>query len=222
MWLDRTIMLIGNDNVQKLKNSSIAVFGIGGVGSYCAEALVRAGIGNITLIDGDIISDTNINRQLIADTTTIDKFKVDIAKERYLKINPNLNINTYNIFFNTNTDYIIKNYDYVVDCIDSVSDKILLIQTCVNQNIPILSSMGTGNKLNPCLFEISDISKTSVCPLAKKIRKELRNIGISHLKVLYYEPDGGKVFANTDIKGGVAITYHDNSIEFGAIKTIRI
>ena len=185
MWLDRTIMLIGNDNVQKLKNSSIAVFGIGGVGSYCAEALVRAGIGNITLIDGDIISDTNINRQLIADTTTIGKFKVDIAKERYLKINPNLNINTYNIFFNTNTDYIIKNYDYVVDCIDSVSDKILLIQTCVNQNIPILSSMRTGNKLNPCLFEISDISKTSVCPLAKKIRKELRNIGISHLKVLY-------------------------------------
>lgn len=168
MWLDRTIMLIGNDNVQKLKNSSIAVFGIGGVGSYCAEALVRAGIGNITLIDGDIISDTNINRQLIADTTTIDKFKVDIAKERYLKINPNLNINTYNIFFNTNTDYIIKNYDYVVDCIDSVSDKILLIQTCVNQNIPILSSMGTGNKLNPCLFEISDISKTSVCPLLRK------------------------------------------------------
>ncbi len=185
-WLDRTELLIGKDNVNKLKKSTVAVFGCGGVGSYVAEGLVRSGIGNIVLVDSDVVDITNINRQLIADTTTIGIPKVQVAKERLLKININLNITIFKEFYNSSTnDMLIKNYDYIVDAIDTVASKLLLIETAIHKNIPIISSMGTGNKLDPTQFEISDISKTSVCPLAKIIRKELRIRDIEHLKVLY-------------------------------------
>ena len=186
-WLNRTEMLIGKDNINKLKNSTIAVFGIGGVGSYVIESLARCGVGNLVLIDNDIVDITNINRQLIADTTVIGKNKVDVAKERLLKINPEINVITHKLFFSENSskDLISNSYNYIVDCIDSVSSKLYLIETAINNNINIISCMGTGNKLSPCQFEVSDIYKTSVCPLAKVIRKELSKKGIKKLKVVY-------------------------------------
>ena len=186
-WLNRTENLIGKDSLNILKESNIAVFGCGGVGSYAIEGLVRAGIGNITIIDNDTVSITNINRQLIADTTTVGKFKVDVEEERLKKINPNLNITKINNFYSSdNSDKILSNkFDYVVDAIDSIKSKLYLIEQCKKLNIPIISSMGTGNKLDAGKFEITDISKTSVCPLAKIIRKELRKKDINHLKVLY-------------------------------------
>lgn len=186
-WLNRTEYLIGKDNLNKLNKAHIAVFGCGGVGSYAIEALARSGIGNLTLIDNDVVDITNINRQLIADTTTIGMPKVEVEKERLLKINPNLNITIYQEFYDaTNSDKILNStFDYIIDAIDSVSSKLYLIEEAYKKNIPIISSMGTGNKLDPTKFEVSDISKTSVCPLAKVIRKELRNRNINHLKVVY-------------------------------------
>lgn len=186
-WLNRTEYLIGKDNLNKLNRAHIAVFGCGGVGSYAIEALARSGIGNLTLIDNDVVDITNINRQLIADTTTIGMPKVEVEKERLLKINPNLNITIYQEFYDaTNSDKILNStFDYIIDAIDSVSSKLYLIEEAYKKNIPIISSMGTGNKLDPTKFEVSDISKTSVCPLAKVIRKELRNRNINHLKVVY-------------------------------------
>lgn len=186
-WLNRTEYLIGKDNLNKLNKTHIAVFGCGGVGSYAIEALARSGIGNLTLIDNDVVDITNINRQLIADTTTIGMPKVEVEKERLLKINPNLNITIYQEFYDaTNSDKILNStFDYIIDAIDSVSSKLYLIEEAYKKNIPIISSMGTGNKLDPTKFEVSDISKTSVCPLAKVIRKELRNRNINHLKVVY-------------------------------------
>ena len=185
-WLARTELLIGKDNINKLKDSTVAIFGCGGVGSYVAEGLVRSGVGNIVLIDSDMVDITNINRQLIADTTTIGMAKVEVAKKRLLNINPDLNINVFEEFYNSSTnDFLVKNYDYIVDAIDTVTSKILLVETAKSKNIPIISSMGTGNKLDPTRFEVSDISKTSVCPLAKVMRKELGIRGIKHLKVVY-------------------------------------
>lgn len=186
-WLNRTEQLIGSENLNKLKNSTIAIFGVGGVGSFAFEALVRAGVGNLVLIDNDVVDITNINRQLIANINNIGKQKVDVAKERALNINPNINIITYKEFFNEeNSEQLLSNeYNYVVDCIDSVKSKICLIETCYNKNIPIISSMGTGNKLDPTKFEITDINKTSVCPLAKIIRKELKKKNIPDLKVVF-------------------------------------
>lgn len=186
-WLNRTEYLIGKDNLDKLNKAHVAVFGCGGVGSYTIEALARSGVGHLTIIDKDVVDITNINRQLIADTTTIGRPKVEVCKERVLKINPDLEINTYQIFYNaTNTEEIFRTqYDYVVDAIDSVSSKISLVEECQKRNIPIISCMGTGNKLDPTQFEVADISKTSVCPLAKVMRKELGVRGIKHLKVVY-------------------------------------
>lgn len=185
-WLLRTEMLIGKENLDKLANSTVAVFGCGGVGSYVAEGIVRAGIGNIVLIDNDVVDITNINRQLIADTTTINMPKVEVEKERLLKINPNLNIQIYKEFYNsTNSNLLNNNYTYIVDAIDTVSSKISLIEEAFNRNIKIISSMGTGNKLDPTKFEVTDIYKTSVCPLAKVMRKELKKRNIPHLKVVY-------------------------------------
>lgn len=186
-WLNRTEYLIGKYNLNKLNKAHIAVFGCGGVGSYAIEALARSGIGNLTLIDNDVVDITNINRQLIADTTTVGMPKVEVEKERLLKINPNLNITIYQEFYDaTNSDKILNStFDYIIDAIDSVSSKLYLIEEAYKRNIPIISSMGTGNKLDPTKLEVSDISKTSVCPLAKVIRKELRNRNINHLKVVY-------------------------------------
>ena len=186
-WLNRTEYLIGKENIEKLKNAHVAVFGLGGVGSYTAEALGRSGIGHLTLIDKDVVDVTNINRQLIADTTTIGKPKVDVAKERLLKINPNLEITTYQTFYDaTQTEELFStSYDYIVDAIDTVSSKLSLVEEATHRAIPIISCMGTGNKLDPTQFEVADITKTSVCPLAKVMRKELKARGISHLKVVY-------------------------------------
>lgn len=186
-WLSRTELLIGEQSLEKLQNSTVAVFGCGGVGSYAIEALARVGIGHLVIIDNDMIDVTNINRQLIADTTTIGKFKVEVAKERILKINPSSQVTAFQEFYTEeNASLLIHtNYDYIIDAIDSVTSKLSLIEHAYTQNIPIISSMGTGNKLDPTMFEITDISKTSVCPLAKVMRKELKRRGISHLKVVY-------------------------------------
>ena len=196
-WLSRTEGLIGKNALNKLKNSHVTVCGCGGVGSYVIEALVRAGIGNITIIDNDIIDISNINRQLMADFTVIGQPKVEVERERLLKMNPKLNISIFQGFIDKsnfskfvcdsskdNLDNQILT-DYIVDAIDNVSSKLGIIEYATQNNISIISSMGTGNKLDPTKFEISDISKTSVCPLAKVIRKELRSKGINHLKVLY-------------------------------------
>lgn len=186
-WLAREELLIGEKNVKKLANSTVAIFGCGGVGSYAVEGLARAGIGSFVLIDNDIVDITNINRQLIADTTTIGKDKVEVEKERILKINPNAKVEIHKEFYNeqNNNDLVKEDYDYIVDAIDSVKSKILLIKTAHAKNIKIISAMGMGNKLNPTMIEVADISKTEVCPLAKVIRKKLKEEGIYHTKVVY-------------------------------------
>ena len=183
----RTELLIGKDGLEKLSKAKVAIFGIGGVGGFVTEGLVRAGIGNIVLIDHDTVSESNLNRQIIATTKTIGKYKVDVMKERILDINPNANVEVHKEFFmpSSGTDIINDSLTYVVDCIDTVTAKIEIINRCKNLNIPVISAMGTGNKLDPSKFEITDISKTSVCPLAKVMRKELRNRGITNLKVIY-------------------------------------
>ena len=186
-WLSRTENLIGIENMKKLTQSHVAVFGCGGVGSYAIEALARSGIGKLTIVDKDVVDITNINRQLIADTTTLNQPKVLVEKERLLKINPQLEVFTYQEFYEkANSDLFFQNsYDYIIDAIDTVSSKIALIEEATQRNIPIISCMGTGNKLDPTQFEVADISKTSVCPLAKVMRRELGKRGIKHIKVVY-------------------------------------
>lgn len=182
----RTEILIGKDGVEKLQKAKVAIFGIGGVGSYVVEGLARAGIGRFILVDKDEVDITNLNRQIIATTKTIGKSKVEIAKERILEINPEAKVKILQEFFMPeNPEIFDKSVDYVVDCVDTVTAKIELVVRCEKQNIPIISSMGTGNKLNPTQFEISDIYNTSVCPLAKVMRKELKARNIKHLKVVY-------------------------------------
>ncbi len=183
----RTELLIGREGVEKLHNAKVAIFGIGGVGTFVVEGLVRAGVGSFVLVDNDKISLTNLNRQLIATRNTIGKYKVDVMKERILEINPNARVETYKEFYmpNSKQEIIDKTLDYVVDSIDTVTAKIELVINCNKLGIPIISSMGTGNKLDPSRFEIADIYKTSVCPLAKVMRTELRKRGIKKLKVIY-------------------------------------
>lgn len=182
----RTELLIGKEAIDKLNKSKVAVFGIGGVGSYAVEALARVGIGNFVLVDNDDVCMTNINRQIIATTKTIGMSKVDVAKQRILDINPDANIEIYKEFFMPETAGIIdKTIDYIVDAIDTVTAKIELVVRANNLNIPIISSMGTGNKLDPTRLEVADIYKTSVCPLAKVMRKELKIRNIKKLKVIY-------------------------------------
>ena len=183
----RTELLIGKKGLNKLKNAKVAIFGIGGVGTFVVEGLVRAGIGNFILVDDDKVCLTNLNRQIIATRKTIGKYKVDVEKERILEINPNANIETYKEFFmpNSTVDIIKDDITYVVDCIDTVSGKIEIIQQCKNLKIPVISAMGTGNKLDPTKLEVTDIYKTNICPLAKVMRKELRKRNIESLKVVY-------------------------------------
>ena len=183
----RTESLIGKENLRILKNSHIAIFGIGGVGGFVAEALVRAGIGTLDLIDNDTVTISNINRQIIATHSTIGQYKTEVMKKRAIDINPEIKVNTFNILYlpETSNLFDFSKYDYVIDAIDNVTGKISLVVKSGESNTPIISCMGTGNKLDPTKFEIADIYKTSVCPLAKVMRYELKKSGIKKLKVLY-------------------------------------
>ncbi len=187
--LSRTELLIGNDALKKLENSTIVIFGLGGVGSFTFEALVRAGVGHLILVDDDTICLTNINRQIHASLSTLGKSKVEILKQRALDINPKCKVEIHQTFVKEDSiaDIIPLNTTYVVDAIDTVSSKLALVVWCKNHNINIISCMGTGNKLDPTGFKISDIYKTKICPLAKVMRYELRKRGVENLKVLYSE-----------------------------------
>ncbi|MBL4933800.1 MULTISPECIES: tRNA threonylcarbamoyladenosine dehydratase [Clostridium] len=187
--LSRTELLIGKDGLDKLKNSKVVVFGIGGVGSFTVEALARSGVGTLVLIDDDTICLTNLNRQVHATYSTISKSKVEVMKERVLSINRQCNVITHETFVTPEnlSDFISEDTDYVVDAIDTVSAKIALAVYCENNNIRIMSSMGTGNKLDPTQFKVTDIYKTKICPLAKVMRYELRKRGVKSLKVVYSE-----------------------------------
>lgn len=182
----RTELLIGEEGIKKLHNSKVAIFGIGGVGSFVVEGLVRAGVENFILVDDDKICLTNLNRQIIATRKTVGKLKVEVAKQRILEINPKANVEVYQEFFMPDSKEILDDtVSYIVDAVDTVTAKIELVLRANKLNIPIISSMGTGNKLDPTRFEVTDIYKTSVCPLAKVMRKELRTRGIKKLKVVY-------------------------------------
>lgn len=182
----RTEMLLGADGVKKLQGACVAVFGIGGVGSFVCEALCRSGVGSLLLFDSDTVAKSNINRQLIATQQTIGRFKVDVMKERILSINPHAAVTAYPVFYTAENagDFDLSGCDYIIDAIDTVSSKLVLIRQAIALHIPIISSMGTGNKLDPSRLEITDLSKTSVCPLARVMRRELKKEGITHLKVL--------------------------------------
>ncbi|MDE5936690.1 MAG: tRNA threonylcarbamoyladenosine dehydratase [Ruminococcus sp.] len=183
----RTELMFGSEAMNKLKNSRVAVFGIGGVGGYTAEALVRSGIGAVDLIDNDKVNESNINRQIIALHSTLGMYKADAMKLRVADINPECRVTVHKLFFMPDTSEQIdfSVYDYVVDAIDTVTGKIEIIMRAKAVNVPVISSMGAGNKLDPAKFEISDIYKTSVCPLARVMRRELKGRGVESLKVLY-------------------------------------
>jgi len=187
----RTAMLLGEEAVEALRNSRVAVFGIGGVGGYTVEALARAGIGNIDVIDSDTVSRSNINRQLLATHSTVGMLKVEAAKSRILDINPDCNVRTHGVFYTLDTadSFDFSQYDYIVDAIDTVTGKLALVERAKAAGTPIICCMGTGNKLDPSAFQVADISKTTMCPLARIMRKELGKRGIKHLKVVYSQEE---------------------------------
>ena len=199
-WNQRTEMLIGREAVQKLDKAKVAVFGIGGVGSFVVEGLTRAGVGKLVLIDPDDISVTNLNRQIHATHRTIGESKVEVMRQRILDINPDANVEIYkgNEFEDGEENIINSSFSYVVDAVDTVTIKIKLVEKAKKENVPIISCMGTGNKLDPSKFEIADIYKTTVCPLAKVMRKELRKRNIQDLKVLYSKEEPIKVDTNIE------------------------
>ena len=197
----RTELLIGKENVKKLNKSKVAIFGIGGVGSYVVEGLARTGIGKFVLIDKDKVDITNLNRQIIATHKTVGKAKVEVSKERILEINPDAEVEIYEEFFMPESEGILdETIDYIVDAVDTVTAKIELVIRANKLNIPIISSMGTGNKLDPTRFEVTDIYKTEVCPLAKVMRKELKTRGIKKLKVVYSKEEPLKVLSKEEGK----------------------
>lgn len=183
----RTELLIGAQGLERLRGASVMVFGVGGVGSHCIEALARSGVGRLVLVDNDTVSLTNMNRQSIAYHSTIGRYKTEVMRERLQDINPDISVETYERFVLPDNleDLFRESPDYIIDAIDTVTAKLALAELALKRQIPMISSMGTGNKLHPELFEISDISKTSMCPLCKVMRKELKERGIFHLKVLY-------------------------------------
>lgn len=187
----RTELIFGSESMEKLYSARVAIFGIGGVGSYTAEALARSGVGTLDLIDDDRVCITNINRQLFATQKTVGKYKVDVAKERLEEINPKITVNTYKTFFmpETSDQFDFSQYHYVVDAIDTVKGKIELVIKANEANVPIISSMGAGNKIDTTAFKVSDIYKTKVCPLARVMRQELKKRGIKELKVVYSEEE---------------------------------
>lgn len=202
----RTEALLGQKAMEKLKSSRVAVFGIGGVGSFAVEALVRSGIGSIVLIDFDTIDISNINRQIHANINTVGRSKVEVMRDRIIEINPDIQVQVFNEkYTKDNKDILIsQSYDYVIDAIDMVSSKIDLIKTCKEKNIRIISSMGAGNKLSPEKFKITDIKKTHTCPLAKVIRRELKSLGVKSLKVVWSDEEPiKKNLQNSDLRKAV-------------------
>ena len=183
----RTELVFGSEAIEKLNGSYVAVFGVGGVGGYVVEALARSGVGKFDLIDNDTVCLSNINRQIIATHSSVDKYKVDVMKERILDINPNAEVNVYKCFYlpETTSEFDFKKYDYIVDAIDTITAKIDIIVRAQEAGVPIMSSMGAGNKIDPTKFVVTDIYKTSICPLAKVMRKELKARGVKKLKVVY-------------------------------------
>ena len=198
-WLSRTEKLIGKDSLDRLASSRVAVFGAGGVGSFVIEGLVRSGVGAIDVVDNDQVSLSNLNRQLIATLDTVGMDKTAVVRERIKSINPDCEVTEHKMFFlpETADEFDFSVYDYVVDAIDTVAGKLAIIEKCSSLGIPVISSMGTGNKLDPSEFRIADIYDTKVCPLAKAIRKECRKRGIESLKVLYSEEEVLKPEADT-------------------------
>ena len=198
--LSRTALLLGDDALKRLASSRVLVFGLGGVGGYVVEALARTGVGTIGIVDNDVVSLSNINRQIYALHSTVGRKKTEVARERILDINPSCIVRTYDMFYLPETaDKIeISEYDYVVDCIDTIAAKIELVLRCKAIGVPLISSMGTGNKLDPSKLRIADISKTSVCPLARVMRQELRKRGIYHLKCIFSTEEPG----TNDVKDG--------------------
>jgi len=194
-WTNRTELLIGKEGIEKLKKSKVAIYGIGGVGSFVVEGLTRSGIGEFVLIDNDVVSSSNINRQIHANTNTIGKRKIDVMKQRILEINPEAIVNVYmaNEIEEGEESLICEDFSYVVDAVDTVKTKLKVILKAKELNVPIISSMGMGNKIDPTKIEVSEIRKTSVCPLARVIRQELRDRKIKHLKVIYTKEEPRKL-----------------------------
>ncbi len=207
----RTEMLLGADAISAIKASRVALFGVGGVGGYCAEALARAGVGEITLVDSDTVSITNLNRQIIATRDTVGRYKTEVMRERILSINPDCRVTVKSIFYSEETsgEFDLSEYDYIADCIDSVKAKLHLIKSATQANVKIISSMGAGNKLDPTRFTVTDISKTHTDPLARVIRTELKKCGIYHLKVVFsdekpIEHEGGRLPGSVSFVPGAA------------------
>jgi tRNA A37 threonylcarbamoyladenosine dehydratase len=186
-WQERTELLIGDLAVERLNSARVIVFGVGGVGGHLVEALARCGVGSLTLVDSDRVSETNINRQIIATRSTVGMYKTDAFRERIADINPECRVESVAAFYSeeNSSDFELSAYDYVVDCIDSVRAKLHLIKQAHDAGVPAISALGAGNKLDPTAFEVADISKTEVCPLAKAVRVGLRKLGINHHKVVY-------------------------------------
>ena len=190
----RAAWLLGDAAMEKLKQSRVAVFGIGGVGGYVAEALVRSGVGALDFIDNDTVSISNLNRQIVALHSTVGEYKTEVMARRALDINPDCKIKTFNTFYTPDSvEFDFSSYDYVVDAVDTVSAKLAIVENAIRAGTPVISAMGAGNKLNAEAFEVADISKTSVCPLAKAVRRELKKRGIEHLKVVYSKEEPVKV-----------------------------
>lgn len=203
-WLHRERMLIGDEAVERLKNSGVMIFGVGGVGGYVLEGLVRAGVGRIVVVDNDTVAETNLNRQIIADITTVGRSKTEVACERAKKINPEIDISGLEVFADAgNIDSLIDGAspDFIIDAIDTVTAKIAIIKAAKARNIPVISSMGTGAKLDPTKFRICDISKTHTCPLAKVMRLKLRENGINHCDVLFSDELPVKALTASELEG---------------------
>lgn len=202
---ERTSLLIGEEAINKLNNSKVLIFGVGGVGGYVAEALARTGVGSITIVDKDTVSESNINRQIIALHSTVGRDKVDVLKERMLDINPNLQVDARKCFFLPENahEFDFSQYDYIVDAVDTVTAKLQIIVQAKEADVPVISAMGAGNKVHPEMFEIADIYKTEMCPLAKVMRRELKNRGIKKLKVVYSKE---KPVYKGDVPGSIAFS----------------
>lgn len=222
-WLSRTKRLIGKDNTDILADACVAVFGVGGVGGFTVEALARSGVGHIELIDHDTVAESNLNRQIIATRDCIGRDKVDVMKERILSINPNADVVVHKCFYlpENKDDFDFTKYTYIVDAVDTVTAKLTIIEEAKKAGVPVISSMGTGNKLDPTAFEVADISKTSVCPLAKVMRRELKKRGISHVKVVYSKEDARTPIEDDEhVPGEDSTTAIIESMESGGRKKI--